>query len=153
MAQTDLYECLHWCSNLVTTLPTQNMLYELICAAKIIFSVYFCPTWDFQGLVNGPNWSVWMSSLVCQPFSTLPTQNMPYDLICVANMIFSAYFCPFLAPIGQYLGHLGSGKWAKLIILDVLCAVPTLFQPVSLNRGSNMTIILKVQMLALLGPF
>ena len=80
MAQTFLPGCLHWCSNLVPPLPTQNM---------------------------------------------------PSELICVAKILFSSYFCPFLAPIGPHLGHSWSGKWAKLINLYVLGAVPTIFQLVS----------------------
>ena len=83
----------------------------------------------------------------------LPAQNMPYELICVAKMLFLAYFCPFLALVGPHLGHSGSGKWANLNNLDVLCAVPTLFHPVSLNKGSHMTIILKMPILDLFGAF
>ena len=86
-------------------------------------------------------------------FTPLPTKNMPYELICVAKMLFSAYFCPFLAPIGPYLGNSWFCKRAKLINLDVLCVVPTLFQPVSLNRGSHMAIFLKMPILALFWAF
>ena len=37
---------------------------------------------------------------------------------------------PLLAPLVQYLGHSGFGKLAKLVSLDVLSSVPTLFHPV-----------------------
>ncbi len=35
---------------------------------------------------------------------------------------------PILAT-SPHLGQYGSGKWTKLVCLDVLSAVPTLFQP------------------------
>ena len=73
----------------------------------------------------------WCSKLV----PPLPAQNRPSGPICVAKMLFLAYFSPFLAPVGPHLGHSGSSKWAKLINLDVLSVVPTSFQPVPLNRA------------------
>ena len=60
----------------------------------------------------------WFSNLV----PPLPTQNMPSGLICVAKRLFLVYFGPFLAQVGPHLGHYWSGKWAKLINLDVLSA-------------------------------
>ena len=77
-------------------------------------------------------------------FPPLQTQNAPSGLICVAKKSFLAYICPFLAPVGPHFGHSGSGKWPKLINLDVLSVVPTSFQPVPLNRGSRMAIFLKM---------
>ena len=37
MAQTGLSVCPHWCSNLVSPVPTQNRPSELICVAKKLF--------------------------------------------------------------------------------------------------------------------
>ena len=62
-----------------------------------------------------------------------PTQNRPSRPICVANRLFSAYLGHFLAHLVPYLGHPGYGKWAKLVSLNVLSAVPTLFNPVPLK--------------------
>ena len=83
----------------------------------------------------------------------LPTQNSPSVPIWVAKRLFSAYFGHFLAPLEPHLGHSGSGKWVKLLSLDVLSAFPTSFQPVPLNRGSHMALIMKMPILALFGLF
>ena len=61
------------------------------------------------------------------PWCGLPTQNMPSGPICVAKRLFSAYLGHFMGPLGPYLGHSWSGKWAKLVNLNVVSVVPTLF--------------------------
>ena len=74
-------------------------------------------------MANGKNWYAWMFSLVLQAFST--PSNQKYALradLCGQHAMFSLFF-PFFAPIEPHLGHYGSGKWAKLINLDVLSAV------------------------------
>ena len=144
-----------------------------------------------MGLTNGPNWSVWLSSVLFQPCSNpfqicfwcgglfslsyhilanfgnflpileplgrffffhyfnlkkappgpsscplwcsnlvppLPTQNWPFGPISVAKKLFSAYLGHFLGPLGPHLEFFWSGKWAKLVSLNVLSAVLTLFQ-------------------------
>ena len=91
----------------------------------------------------------WCSNLV----PPLPAQNRPSGAICVAKRLLLAYLGPFLAPVGSHLGHSGSGKWAKLINLDVLSVVPTSFKPVQLNRGSQMAIILNMLILSFLLAF
>ena len=78
-----------------------------------------------------------------------PTKNRPSGSICVGKTLFLAYFGPFLVSIGPHLGHSVSGKWVKWINLDVLSAISTPFQPVPLNRGPHMAIILKMSILAL----
>ena len=60
------------------------------------------------------------------------------------------HFGHFLAPLEP---HSGSGKWVKVLSLDVLSAVPASFQPVPLNRGSQMVLIMKIPILALFGSF
>ena len=80
----------------------------------------------------------------------------------MAKRIFSAYLGNFFAHLGPYLGHSGSGKWAKLVSLDVLSAVPTSSQSVqsdsdgalSLNayhlyRWSHMALLVKMPIDAL----
>ena len=49
-----------------------------------------------------------------------------------------------MAHLGLYLGHFGSGKKPKRLSLNVLNAVPILFKPVPLNRGSHMAILVKI---------
>ena len=89
-------------------------------------------TEDIQADQFGPFVLVWpWSGQLCSNFvPPLPTQNRPSWTICGAKRLFSAYLDNFSAPLGPYLGHSRSGKWAKLVSLDVLGAVPTLFQPV-----------------------
>ena len=92
---------------------------------------------------------VWLNApVVFQPFSTPFNSNRPSGLICVANRLFSTYLGLFLATFGPYLGHFRSGKWAKLVSLNVLSAVPALFQPVPLNRWSHMALLVKMSMWA-----
>ena len=87
----------------------------------------------------------------------LPTPNRPAGPICKAKRLFLAYFGPVLVPLGSHLGHFESGKWAKMLRLDVLFALPNSVQPNSLNRGSHMALIVKMAILtlfwAVLGPF
>ena len=73
--------------------------------------------WMWQMVqTDQPGCPYWCSNL----FLSCTTQNMPSGLICAAKRLILAYFGPFLAPKGPYLGHSGSGKCAKLINLDVL---------------------------------
>ena len=62
----------------------------------------------------------------------LPTQNMPLlwaDLL--GQMVFfKILFGPLYGPLGPYLRHSWSGKWANLFSLDVFSAVSIMFQPV-----------------------
>ena len=74
------------------------------------------------GVSGNPHWC---SKLV----PPLPNLNMPSGPICVTKRLILAYFCLFLAPIGPLLGHFGSWKWPKLVCLDVLIGVLTLFHP------------------------
>ena len=87
----------------------------------------------------------WCSNLV----PLLPTQNIHYELIYVAEMLFSVCFCPFLATVGPNLGHSGSVKWAKLIQLDVLCAVSTFLNLFHKIGVQHMAIILKIPILGI----
>ena len=91
-----------------------------------------------------------MSLLVVQHFTTHSNQKWAlWADMCGLKAIFSL----FLAPLGPHLGYSGSGKWPKLINLNVLSVVPTLFQTVPLNMWAYMAIFLKILILALFWPF
>ena len=131
-----------------------------MCGQKAIFSLFgpifeprratFGTFWVWQmAKINQPGCLYWWSNLV----PPLPTQNRPSGQICEIKRLFLAYFGPFLSLVRPHLGHSGSGKWVKLINLDVLSAVPTLFQHVPINRGSHMAIILKMPISALFWAF
>ena len=64
-----------------------------------------------------------------------------------------AYLGAFFAPVGSHLGLSGSGKLVKLLSMDVLNAIPTLPQPVSLNIGFHMAKIVIMLDLALFWAF
>ena len=75
---------------------------------------------------------LWWSNLVLPP----PNPKLAYGPICVTNRLFLAYFGPFLAPIGPLLGHFWSCIWPKLVCLDDLIGVLTLFHPFQPKIGS-----------------
>ena len=141
----------------------------------------FSSLWAIFYLAYGPNWSALMSSVLLQPFPTRSTKSMALRPILwylnqlwllfdepifapfshekenqnglgLANKLFPAYLGPFLAAFGSYLGHCGSGKWAKLVSLNVLSDVPTLFQHVPLKFMVLRTILFILPYLVLLLP-
>ena len=59
----------------------------------------------------------------------LPTQKNAIWLYCVTKRLFLPYLGPFVVLVGPYLGHSWSCKWPKLVCLDVLIGVPTIFHP------------------------
>ena len=123
------------CSNLVSPRSTQIRPSRPICMANRLFQpiwATFWPTlghiWGILGLANGPNWSAWVSSVLFQPCSNLvPTcSNKSYGI--KAYLDYFVIFGPTLACSGPL-----SSKWTKLVSLNVLSAVPTMFQPVPLK--------------------
>ena len=110
----------------------------------------FCTIFTWK---EDPKWFDWMPLLCSNLVPPWPTQNRPSRLICVANRLFSAYLGLFLAAMGPYLGDFRSGKWAKLVSLNDLSAVPALFQPVPLNRWSHMTLLVKMPIWAFYWSF
>ena len=128
---------------LVPPLPTQNMPFVQICMAKRLFLSLFWPLfgprrakfrtfWVSQMAHNGLSGCLHRCSNL---FPSLPTQNNPSKLICIAKRLFLAYFCPFLAPLGPHLGHSGFGTYSKLVNLNVFIGIPTLFHPFQTKVG------------------
>ena len=118
--------------------------YFCLCLAKIST----ISTWK-----RDPHWFDWMPLLCSNLVPPRSTQYRPSRPICVALRLISTYFCLFMAPFDPYLGHFQSGKWAKLASLNVLSAVPTLFQPNPLNRWSHKALLVKMPIWAVFGPF
>ena len=130
MGKTGQPECPKCCSNPVPTRSTTIYGNK----AYLNYFVIFGPTFAYflQFLNQRANfapffhmkkdlkWFDWTPLLCSNLVPPRPSQNRPSRLICVAKRLFSAYW-----------GHSGSGKWAKLLSLNLLSAVPTLFQPVS----------------------
>ena len=135
MAQTGISGCAQCCSNLIPSCSTKMYGIKVNLAYfYCILAFFVCPFWSIWAnfshplnLKRGPNWSVQMPPVLFQPCSTPKTQHRIAGSIFVAKIFFLAYFGHFLAPPGQYLGHSWSGKWAKLVRLDVLSAIPALF--------------------------
>ena len=67
MAQTGLSGCLHWSSNLILHLPTQNRPFGLICEAKRVFLAYFVPSFVAIGPHLGHSESGKWPSFSCLP--------------------------------------------------------------------------------------
>ena len=139
MTKMGLSGCLHWSSNLIPPLPTQNRPTGPICEAKRpkfvgLFRPLFGPRrapfgtfWVWKMAQSGLSGCLhWCSNLV-PPF---PNQNGPSWAICVAKRLFLAYFGSFLVPVGPNSGHSGCGK---LVCMDVFIGVPTLFCPFQPN--------------------
>ena len=97
-----------------------------------------------------------MTGCLCRVFTLFhPVQlkKGPPGRFFVAKRLFQCIWGLFLTHLGPNLGHFGSDKWAKLVSLNVLGAVPTLFQPVPLNRWSHMALLVKMPIWALFGPW
>ena len=129
--------CQMLCSNLVPPLPTQNRPSRLIYVAKRLFSANFghfwAPLgdiWDILGQENGPNWSVWMSSVLFQSRSNLFHGNIGhgglFSLFCLFRPILAS-FRHFLSPWAHFLTLL---TWTKGPTWSVWMP-PVVFQPCS----------------------
>ena len=86
----------------------------------------------------------WFSNLV----APLPTQNRPLGWFVWAKGYFSLFW-PLFGTHREHLGLSGSGKWAKLLSLELWSAVPFSYQPIPLNMGSHMAIIMNMPIFAL----
>ena len=137
MVQNGLSGCPHWCSNLVPPLATKNRPSELICVAQMLFLACFGPILVHVRPHLGLSRSCKRPKLVCLDVSNVvpnffhlfQPQIGPLSWFLWPKRLFLVYFGPLLVPIRPHLGHSRSCKLHKLVCLDVLIGVPTLFNP------------------------
>ena len=102
-------------------------LWSYLCGKKSIFSLfwlYFVPLGStFRTFRVWQRAQAGLSECPQCSFKLVPTRS-----------IFGLFWSHF----GLYLGYFGSGKWAKLVSLNVLSAFRPLSNIVPLNRGSHM---------------
>ena len=128
-----------------------------LCGQKAIFSL-FCPLFGPHSATFGTFWVWqkahtglsgcfhWCSNLV----PPLPTQNMPYELICVAKRLFLAYFGPHIATFGTFW------VWQMAKTDPPVCPYwcSNLVPPLPIqNRPSGPICVAKRLFLAYFGPF
>ena len=144
MGQTGQPECHQCCSNLVLNRSTTIFLF---LRGKKTFKKAFLDLlwpllancWDPRPIFSHvlpekkrnmvyPYAPCWVLSLFClfQP------KIWPLGQFVWPNGYFHFIWAIF-APFRPYLGDSGSGKWGKLVSLDVLSAVPTSFQQCSIK--------------------
>ena len=159
IGQTDQPGCPQYCFNLVPTQFSICFGVEAYFACFIICEPIFASFCHFMDHVSqlfhhshlkkSPNMVLPVASC-CVPIFFHPFQpnKCPLSLFVEPKGDFQHIFSPLLGPIGAIFGHSGSGKWAKLVSLDVLaflhvhlekrpsmvwpdapCCVQTLFHP------------------------
>ena len=89
------------------------------------------PTFSpFSSGKKGPTWSGRMLPFVFQPCSTPSNPKLALWANYWSQMAIFRIFGPLFGFLGAISGKFWSSKSAELVSLDVLGAVPTLFQPV-----------------------